>query len=152
LKEVISSASAAGVAIAVARPCNARAISSISALVAEPAVMDDTASSAMPLRNSGRRPKRSAIRPKRRVNPAAGSAYAVAIHGRSARPMPTAAPTWGIATFRMEKSTESMKPVPSNRRTVSHCRPVILAGAPSLKNSLLFLCVMSASSAEWDAR
>ncbi|HEV8561985.1 MAG TPA: hypothetical protein VGR06_37165 [Actinophytocola sp.] len=73
-KVVVSSDSAAGIVIAVARPCSTRAARSSSGLAATPPSSEAPVSRTMPERNSLRRPNRSASRPNSRVKPAAGSA------------------------------------------------------------------------------
>ena len=80
--DVVSSDRAAGVTIAVASPCATRALISSTGSWASPPASDDAPSSAMPATNIRRRPNRSAIRPKNRVNPAAHKANPVAIHCR----------------------------------------------------------------------
>jgi len=74
------------------------------------------------------------IRPNSNVNPAAGSAYAETTHGSSDTFRPTPAPITGSATFMIEKSTESMKLVPSSNKTASRCRPAIFTGTPCLRS------------------
>ena len=108
-KAVVSSDSAAGMTAAVARPWPARAASSSAGESARPPTSDETPSSAIPARNSRRRPNRSAIRPNSSVKPAAQSANEVAIHCRCDNPSPTSAPITGSATLRIEKSTASVK-------------------------------------------
>jgi hypothetical protein len=93
LNDVISNDRAAGLAIAVARPWNVRAVSSS---------------------------------PEQQRETAAGSANAEITHGGSDSLRPTPAPSFGSATFRIEKSAESMKPVPSSNRTVSRCLPLVV--------------------------
>ena len=106
---VVSSDSAAGMTAAVASPWPARAASSSAGESARPPTSEETPSSAIPSRNSRRRPNRSAIRPNSSVKPAAQSANDVAIHCRCERPRPTSAPITGSATLRIEKSTARVK-------------------------------------------
>ena len=117
----MSSDNAAGMVIAVAKPCSARAVSSIWGFVATPPSSDAPISSAMPVLNILRRPNRSARRPNRRVKPAAGRTYAVVIQGSPVNPSPTPAPTLGSATLRIEKSTDSMNPAPSSTNRINRC-------------------------------
>ncbi len=119
---VVSSDRPAGIVIAVAKPCSTRAVRSIPGPAAKPPSNEAPVSRAMPDRNSRRRPNRSANRPNRRAKPAAGSAYAEVIQGSPANPNPTPAPTSGNATFRIEKSTDSMNPAPSSTSRITRCR------------------------------
>jgi hypothetical protein len=107
-KLLVSSDRAAGAAIAVAKPCSTRAVSSIAVLAANPPTSDAPISRTTPDRNSLRRPNRSASRPNIREKPAAGSAYPAVIHGSPVKPSPTLLPISGSATFSTEKSADSM--------------------------------------------
>ena len=76
--EVVSSPSAEGIASAAASPWVTRAPRRTLADGASPPASDAAASRTSPARNSRRRPARSPSRPNSKVNPADGSANAVA--------------------------------------------------------------------------
>ncbi len=80
LNAVVSRASPAGVTAAVARPWRTRAVSRTSGEVASPPSAEERPRTTMPPTKRRLRPTRSAMRPNRRVNPAAARAKAVAIH------------------------------------------------------------------------
>ena len=106
---VVISDSAAGVTIAVANPCPIRATIISEVPWARPPAKEEMPSSTIPVRNRRLRPKRSAIRPKNSVNPAAHSAKAVTIHCSASVAKPRSWPMCGNATFNIEKSTARVK-------------------------------------------
>jgi hypothetical protein len=64
------------------------------------------------------------------VNPADGSANAVAIQGSSAPPSRRSRPIAGSATFRIEKSIDSMNCDPSSSVRISFCLVVTATTVP----------------------
>jgi hypothetical protein len=107
--DVVTSAIAVGTMRAAPKPCTARAAKNAAGAQDATASTEPAVNSAAPPRNMRRRPTRSATRPAASRKPPDGSANAVTAHCRLACPIPSPAPSRGSATFRIEKSSATMK-------------------------------------------
>ena len=68
------------------------------------------------------------------------------IHGSASVPSPTPAPAIGSATFRIEKSTDSMNPAPSSTSRIARSRPLnrgVLAVSTAVAVSVMISSVSS---------
>lgn len=119
-----------GTMTAAPRPWSARAARKEAGSQARVASRDAAPKRVSPMRNSLRRPYRSAILPKSSRKPPDGSANAVTAHWRPVVLSPRSLPSTGSATFSTEKSRATMNWAAHSTKRTSRARPESRGGPP----------------------
>ena len=105
---VVTRDSAVGATTAAPMPCNARAASSHSWVVASPPSSEASENTVTPAMNTRRRPRMSPARPPSSSSPPKARAYALTTHSRPEPEKPSARWIGGSATLTMVESSTTI--------------------------------------------